>query len=169
MATKRKGGGSRLNRSETVTIRVDPKLRHLIELGARKLRRTVSSYAEWALEESLKAVDLERTDRHGDAVTLYSLDLWDVDEADRFAKVAFTLPELLIHEEQVMWKLVRRNGYFWKLKGSPEDGWTWDEYKGALRFDALREQWENLQAIARGERDEGSLPTIEKNPDHMSF
>ena len=41
-----KGGGAKLSRSETVTVRLDPKLRYLAELGARSQRRTVSSFIE---------------------------------------------------------------------------------------------------------------------------
>lgn len=33
---KRRGGGSKLIRSETVTVRLDPKLRYLASLAARK-------------------------------------------------------------------------------------------------------------------------------------
>ena len=45
----RKGGGGKLSRSETVTVRLDPKLRYLAELAARLHRRTLSSYVEWAI------------------------------------------------------------------------------------------------------------------------
>jgi hypothetical protein len=38
--SKRKGGG-KLSRSETVTVRLDPKLRYLAELAALKQRRTL--------------------------------------------------------------------------------------------------------------------------------
>ena len=56
-ADKRKGG-SKLARSETVTVRLDPKLRYLAELAARKQRRSLSSYIEWAVEDSLSRVPL---------------------------------------------------------------------------------------------------------------
>jgi hypothetical protein len=46
----RKGGGGKLSRSETVTVRLDPKLRYLAELAARLHRRTLSSYIEWAIK-----------------------------------------------------------------------------------------------------------------------
>ena len=42
--SKRKGGGGKLARSETVTVRLDPKLRYLAELAARIQRRSVSSF-----------------------------------------------------------------------------------------------------------------------------
>src|SRR2546429_4626748 len=104
---KSRGGGGKLNRSETVTIRLDPKLRYLTELAARKQRRTVSSFIEWAIESALGRIVL-REDATGE-VTLgrQSEALWDIDEPDRFAKLAENYPELLTHDEQVLWKLIK--------------------------------------------------------------
>ena len=48
---KRKGGGSKLSRSEIIQVRLDPKLRFTAELAARKHRRTLSSFVEWAVSE----------------------------------------------------------------------------------------------------------------------
>src|SRR4051812_37525690 len=81
---KRKGGGGKLSRSETVTVRLDPKLRYLAELAARRHRRTLSSYIEWAIEDSLTRVVLqEGTGFNGDHNTTIQEEsslLWDVDE-----------------------------------------------------------------------------------------
>ncbi|MBK7898409.1 MAG: hypothetical protein IPJ99_03395 [Betaproteobacteria bacterium] len=108
---KRKGGGGKLARSETVTVRLDPKLRYLAELAARKQRRTVSSFIEWAVEESLSHVNLreesgDSRDDYQRAISIAGMadGLWDIDEADRLAKLALQFPELLNHEEQVLWK-----------------------------------------------------------------
>jgi hypothetical protein len=50
-------------------VRLDPKLRYLAELAARKQRRTVSSFIEWTIEEALKNIYLH--DYEGDdAVSL---------------------------------------------------------------------------------------------------
>src|SRR2546429_6893734 len=88
--TKRRRGGGKLTRSETVTVRLDPKLRYLAELAALKHRRTLSSFIEWAIEDSLQRVKLrEGTGYNNDTGTTISDDaesLWDVDDADRFAK-----------------------------------------------------------------------------------
>lgn len=46
--------GSKLNRSETVTIRLDPRLNYLTDLAARCQRRTKSSFIEWVIKETLK-------------------------------------------------------------------------------------------------------------------
>ena len=89
---RKRGGGGKLSRSETVTVRLDPKLRYPAELAARKQRRTLSSFIEWAIEENLKQIYLEE---RLDALSIASesADLWD--EADRFAKLAFRYPQML--------------------------------------------------------------------------
>ena len=55
-----KAGGGKLARSEVVTVRLDPRLRYLANLVARKQRRTLSSFIEWAIEESLTRENAER-------------------------------------------------------------------------------------------------------------
>lgn len=50
--------GSKLPRSEILTVRLDPKLRFAAELAARKHRRTLSSFTEWAVEEAVKRLPL---------------------------------------------------------------------------------------------------------------
>src|SRR4051795_7355266 len=84
--TKRRGGGGKLARSETVTIRLDPKLRYLTELAARKQRRTVSSFIEWAIESALDRIILRESynqyqggtveETLGDQAEV----LWDIDD-----------------------------------------------------------------------------------------
>ena len=46
--------GSTLARTEIVTIRLTPKLKYLADIAARKHRRTLSSFIEWALAETIK-------------------------------------------------------------------------------------------------------------------
>jgi hypothetical protein len=105
-------------RSEVVTVRLDPKLKYLAELAARKQRRPLSSYVEWAIERSLSHVhldeDFNNTVSVADAERTHHL--WDLDEADRIVRLAMTYRELLTHEEQMVWKLIRENGSLWKGK-----------------------------------------------------
>ncbi|WP_133250825.1 hypothetical protein [Janthinobacterium sp. 78] len=97
-----KSGGGKLSRSETVTVRLDPRLRYLAEVAARAQRRTLSSFIEWSIEMALNTqvlnVDGART------VADEAENLWDVNALDRFAKLARRHPHLLTHEEQVRWK-----------------------------------------------------------------
>ena len=101
----RKGGGGKRAKTETVTVRLDPKLRYLADIAARKQRRTLSSFIEWALEQSLKQVILrENEDGQSESVADLAEILWDVDNGDRFMTLATTFPELLTHDEQILWK-----------------------------------------------------------------
>jgi hypothetical protein len=153
--SKARAGGGKLARSETVTVRLDPKLRYLAELAARKQRRTLSSFIEWAVEESLKQIELP-VDGTGATRTLagQANELWDVDEPDRFAKLAFRFPHMLTHDEQVVWKLVCDNGFFWERHTG--DGWSIQQ--GSLFFGRLREHWTTLWDVARGIADKATLP-----------
>lgn len=158
---KRKSGGSKLTRSETVTVRLDPKLRYLAELAARKQRRTLSSFIEWAVEDSLSRVVIQELD--GATIADQAANLWDVDESDRFAKLALRYPYLLTHEEQIVWKLIQENGHFWLGRyAGPEDEWTWRVDEQTLIFDRLREYWNKFIAVAQGKADKSTLPSWRK-------
>ena len=163
---QRRGGGGKLSRSETVTVRLDPKLRYLAELAARLHRRTLSSYIEWAVKESLEeeplrpvhlAPGLIASDRTIGSEAEY---LWDVDDADRFAKLALRYPHLLSHEEQVRWKLIRENGYLWKGSyAGRRSEWTWTVDEDSLNYPRLREHWATFGAVADGTAGQDRLPT----------
>ncbi len=160
--SKRKAGGGKLSRSETVTVRLDPKLRYLAELAALKQRRTVSSFIEWAIEDCLSRVYLQEGfygNDTGTSVADVAAKLWDVDDADRFAKLALTYPDLLTHDEQKRWKLIRENGALWRGQYAKVGGkWTWQVEEGSLCFDRLREHWDVFCNVARGEAPRALLP-----------
>src|SRR4051794_40960280 len=90
-------------RSEIVTVRFDPKLKYLAELAARKHRRPLSSYIEWAVEQSLSQVVIQES-RDGESLSVADAErtdaLWDLDEPDRIIRLAIRYPDLLTHEEQ---------------------------------------------------------------------
>ena len=158
----KKVGGGKLSRSETVTVRLDPKLRYLTELAARKQRRTLSSFIEWAIEDALGRVYLDDGNGHGTSVSDVANSLWDVDESDRFAKLALRFPELLTHEEQVLWKLVRENGLLWKGKHDSTGVWTWRIVEESFVMESLREHWLKFNAVACGEAEPSTLPKWKK-------
>lgn len=163
----RKGGGAKLSRSETVTVRLDPKLRYLAELAARKQRRTLSSFIEWAIEDVVGRVFLyDGSGYNGDdsrSIGDEVIYLWDVDESDRFAKLAIRYPELLTHEEQIIWKLIKENGYFWYGNWSGVNGaFQWKIKEDSLIFDRLREHWDTFKKVALGEEPKSALPAWNK-------
>ncbi len=151
-------------RSETVSVRLDPKLRYLAELAARKQRRTLSSFVEWAIEDTLERVFLTENDMNR-AASLKALaaDLWDVDAPERFATLAISYPEMLTHTEQVLWKLIRENGALWRGRFRQDTGWyVWELNADALRRDKLREFWDLFNKVARGEAPPSELPAWTK-------
>ena len=154
MLKKKKKAGCKLNRSQVVAVRLDPKLHYLTGLAARKHRRTLSSYIEWAVLESLKHVCLND---QGRSVQDENDSLWDVAESDRFVMLALRYPDLLNHTEQIKWKLIRENGYLWQ--GRVQGGlYTWQVEGGNLIMARLREYWEKFCAVSEGDEDASALP-----------
>jgi hypothetical protein len=153
-----------------VTVRLDPKLKYLAELAARKHRRPLSSFIEWAVEQSLSNVVLEEYEEGptsvADAERRYNL--WDLDEPDRIVRLALHFPDLLTHEEQMLWKLVRENGYVWKgrIEGTPPE-WRWHVREKSIIWDRLRQHWAEFCDVARGTREPSQLPKWQKSTQVM--
>lgn len=167
MATSKKTGGAKTTRSETVTVRLDPELRYLAEIASRIQRRTLSSYIEWAILASLNQVPIEDSPHQVPTVADLGRTLWDVDEADRFAKLGINAPHLLNFDEQKLWKLIRENGYLWRGKHYPSTGkWKWEVTESSLIYLRLREHWDAFKSVAYDGLDpEGVLPTwVDKAP-----
>lgn len=156
-----KPGGGKLGRSETVTVRLDPKLNYLCELGARAQRRTKSSFIEWAIANSLEDVEVpSNPGGNFEKRTLndVSEQLWKVDEPDRVAALAISAPSLLTHEEQLVWRYVRENGFLWRGKYNREGRWSWEIDENDLIIDRLRTHWEAFKRVALEAGVEGLLP-----------
>src|SRR5262245_41499414 len=157
--------GGKLGRSEVITVRLDPKLRYFVELAARKQRRTVSSFVEWALDKQTGQVKLDDLLTINEEVN----HLWDVDEADRFAKLAFNYPHLLTHDEQRLWKLIQSTIPLWLPAVTTNDDGVKiylavkDFYH--LHLGRLREYWTELQGVASGELPSISLQPLEQLPE----
>lgn len=149
--SKRRGGGGKLSRSEIVTVRMDSQLHYLAELAARKHRRTLSSFIEWAVQQSFKTVELYHGNGqdYDESVFLSDVEnkLWDVDQSERFARLAIRYPDLLTHEEQERWKMLtdsqllspameRKNG---------QRLWDWSKLEDVV-FPMLRRHWVALLA-----------------------
>ena len=146
-------------------MRLDPKLRYLAELAARKQRRTLSSFIEWAIEQNLKNTYLELVEGSDEILSIASeaSDLWDVDEPDRFVKLAIRYPQMLTHDEQVLWKLVRENGSLWRGHYDEKTKeWTWRVRLDTFIFERLRESWEAFRAVAYENGSKETLPSWHK-------
>ena len=89
-----------------------------------RMRKTVEVNADSVVLASLDTEALRPTNTPSMVATDHTIGseseyLWDVDDADRFAKLALRYPHLLTHEEQVRWKLIRETVMLWS--GFPGD------------------------------------------------
>ena len=124
--TKRCGS---LCRTMTVTVRMDPRLQYLAGLAARTQRRTLSSFIEGSITESLKGVPILQ-DRGSETDSLSVADaaenLWSVSEPKRLVLLAIHYPHLLTFGEQESWKSLQRTPLFEPAKKRVEGRITWD-------------------------------------------
>ena len=102
---KAKAGGTR---TEVFAMRLDPKLKYLAEIAARKQRRSLANFIEWSMEQTLGAVQLfESEDGLQNRSVLDEANrLWDLEPSDRLIKLAENYPDLLNYEEQIIWKAI---------------------------------------------------------------
>ncbi|HVV67952.1 MAG TPA: hypothetical protein VHE99_02790 [Gammaproteobacteria bacterium] len=178
---KRKGAGGKLNRSEILQARLNPKLRFTVELMARLERRTVSSFIEGLIEKAAKESKIKMTPReqaHGSfilptappqvhtTVEKAVRQMWEPDEADRFVAFALCAPDLLSDYEEKLWVLIRTCEYFWQhfqIDVKNEKGKVVSKrwlpvtaYSGIIR-EHLHEYWPLLNEIAAGNKPASKL------------
>ena len=166
MAAKKKGAGGSLTRSQVVTVRLDPKLKFAAELAARKQRRTISSFIEWAVEKAVRDVEvLNNADIKGTVWQAMML-VWDVEEADRLVKLALNFPELLTFDEERLWKIICEHAYFWYCDWN--NGGDWKLLEDYMRINNVRSQWETLNKIISNEANISDIPEGEKEPPSLS-
>ena len=116
---------------ETLTIRVSPKMKFGLELLARKQHRNLTSVADWALYKALK-----------DPVEGLSEGLleevWDPYEPDRLVKLALKCPELLTYEEELIWRIIQNDSFYWN-----------DERDAIVTIEVIRDEWETITGVAK--------------------
>jgi hypothetical protein len=91
-------------RTEVFGLRMDPKLKYIAELAARKQRRSLAGYVEWAIEEALRKTAL--SDGSPSTAWEEAGTLWDLDPTRRLIRLASLHPDLLTYDEQkIHWTL----------------------------------------------------------------
>lgn len=95
----------KMARSEIVTIRLDPKLKYMAELCARKHRRTLSSFIEWAVNDSINKEIIHPSPNMNDC-TFFDAShyLWCLDKNERLTRLAERFPYLLTYSEEMKLK-----------------------------------------------------------------
>ena len=154
-APKRKGGGGKLSRSETVQVRLDPKLKFAADLAARKHRRTISSFIEWAVDKAVNEISVGL--KEDESAWQVTESVWNVDEAERFVNLVQNYPNILTHDEGLLWKHICESFVFWKVSWEQADELEFrkNPRKFDLRF--LRRGFDNLKNFSKGAVNEEEL------------
>lgn len=160
MANKRQDSG----RTKTVGVRLDPKLKYAAELAARKQRRSLSSFIEWAVQEAVDQVPMASVSGLAPSTPWKVMHwLWDVSPSTRLVKLAINFSGLLTYDEQVLWHLIREHPAMWRgkrdTKGRSLPQVRKDQANN-FRFDLLEEHFETFEQVARGELDKKALEKI---------
>ena len=166
--TKESGGG-RLNRSQTVTVRLDPRMNYLCELGARVQRRTKSSFIEASIASTVERIVLVPREPYEDNDTTIgdlAETLWHVREYERLVALATCGHHLMTMEEQEIWAVICETGHFWRGNWKPDgDGeiWSWEAKPENLVKDRVAESWNEILHVANGETEAAeALPNFLK-------
>lgn len=114
MAKNKPNQGSR--KTETLTLRLDPKIKYTIELMSRVRRQSITSVIEAAVEAV--AFDLDTPVVIGGKRETWPLanavsEFWSTDEVARFLGLCAFMPELLTYEEQRIWETIKATPEFW--------------------------------------------------------
>lgn len=140
-------------RSETLTFRLDARLKFLADLAARSQGRKLSNYVEQSLEQSLANVLIEderepspRTleKPYGRSLADMADQLWDVNESKRFLNVIRTAPWLIRDGESNLLRFLQHSDYY-----AP---------RGLLNGARIADDWEMLRTIADGNAEIDILP-----------
>lgn len=160
-------------RTEVFAMRLDPKLKYLAEIGARKQRRSLANFIEWALDEALKNVKLVETGEFNGqydlTVHVEANKLWDLEPSDRLIKLAESYPDLLTYEEQLIWKAIFeiRASETYKDDAGKTQLLSYDfvDGEGSNRHAdrmAVKECWPTLVAYAEGNATAEDVRTVLK-------
>jgi len=139
----------------SMTVRLDPKLKYGLEILARKQYRNLSSVVEMTLNELVN--------KEFDGYNLpYLHDIWDVYEQDKLVKLALIAPEILSYDEQKIWRVIEEFGDAWKNSSKSINSVNWQ---------TIRENWKNIIDIANGKKEMSVLnkDTYDEFEDDIPF
>lgn len=102
--------------SVSVSMRLEPKTKYLIDLLAREQKRTITGVIEWALERAAEQERFDASEGYGGPSFRDMLDvLWSTDEAMRLIALAFNKPALLDYDEMRIWETIKASPDLWRI------------------------------------------------------
>lgn len=98
-------------KTETLTLRLDPKTKFAIELLAREQKRTLAGVIEWSVEKALAGQEVVTGSEKGNLRQLVDK-VWSPDELERTIGLGIHAEHSLSFEEQCFWLVIRDNPHF---------------------------------------------------------
>lgn len=140
-------------KTETLTLRINAKLKYVLELVARKQHRNLSEVTSWCIEQALinqpegaQSLGLGEFPKTVDV-------LWSPYESDRLVLLAIQRPDLMTYEEDVIWRFIKDDDRYWKAIGTGPEKMqrvlTGEEMRrGSPALKAIRQDWQQIKREA---------------------
>ena len=162
MAKNKPNQGAR--KTETLTLRLDPKVKLMIELISRIRRQSITGVVEAAIEEI--AFDLDAPVVSAGEPWPMSLlsavsEIWSTDESERFIHLCTHLPSLITYEEQRIWETIKASKVF-LTDGIAENAQFWDvPGVGYIDKYSVRIWWPDLLAHVEENKESRTIVPFE--------
>lgn len=144
MAKRKPNQGAR--KTETLTLRLDPKAKFTIDMLARIRRQSITAVIESAIDDIASDQDVKFNDQGktatwslGSAITA----IWSTDEAERFANLCYFTPELLTYEERRTWETILESRCFFE-SAATQSATFWKPMDRSIDLTRLRVYWSYL-------------------------
>jgi hypothetical protein len=138
-------GGNMAQRTESLTIRMNPRTKYLAQLAATQNGMTLSSLIDSSL---LRALERTRITYAGETIALSKIadQLWAEHEADRIVLLADNFPFLLTPQQEEMWEVIQATQKYWRVSLSNGE---WNVSQATFNFEALRQDWLALNTTVK--------------------
>jgi hypothetical protein len=161
MAKNKSNQGAR--KTETLTLRLDPKVKMMIEMISRVRRQSITGVVEAAIEQI--ASELRTSFFHNGETYSFSLsdvigEVWSTDESERFINMCYHVPTLLTYEEQRIWETIKASRVFLCTDGVMETVWG-IEGLGHLDLSEVRRWWSDLLGHVEEHKDSRTIVPFE--------
>lgn len=144
--------------SVNVSLRLDPKMKYLIDLMTRDQKRTITGVIEWSLERAASQVMITgEAYTEGDTFAQAIDHLWSTDEATRVIKLAIYRQSLLDYDEMRIWETIRATKHFWKVRVA--DSISGGAVMDYMHMDLIQKHWDDLlEHVAKHKNSRSIVP-----------
>lgn len=145
--TRRKTVGTSWGiKGESLTVRLAPKARYMIELLARKQRRTISGVVDWLIWKAVNDPGDGLFKEYDEGKLLPLVDrLWSVSEFERIRLLQKYYHELMTFEEEMTMRIINLENRFWWSVDDP------DVNERSPNLPLIDKNWEAIKARAGGD------------------